>query len=240
MTAAVNFNTVERVIVEAYENAGLIAMGSYPNSDQYARGLNKLNTIVNYLQTQGIKLWTQVDTPMVLVAGTNFYPLGAGQTGISMTKPLRAPFVYFLSATGARTPMTPVSWQEWVNLPLQTSALGQPVNYFIDKQATLLGVYLWPTPDALSATGSAHLVLQTQIPNAQGLTDTTAFPPEWFSTLAWGLADELCTGQPEAIVQRCAGRYLTFRTALENWDVEDAQVFFTPDMRGGAGGNSFA
>lgn len=238
MTSPTTFNTVGRVIQEAYEEACLVADGVSPDSEQLAKGLNKLNSLVNYLQTKGLKLFTLVDTAVVLVAGTRVYSIGPGAAGLSMTKPLRVIQAYFLDSSGNKTPLTPVSWQEIVQIPTLTSS-GRPCNYFVDKQVGTLAVTVWPTPDTTSATGTLHLVFQTQIANSTGLTDQTMFPPECFLALKWGLADEICTGQPDAIVARCAQRAERYRVEMENWDVEDAQTFFTPDTRGGMYGNSF-
>lgn len=239
MTATATFNTFARVIEEAYANAGLVAEGQTPNSEKFARGLNKLNTLALFLQTKGLKLFSLVDTSLPLVAGTYLYPLGPGATGISMTKPFRVIFGYFLNSTGQKIPMTALSWQEWTTLNQSTSSPGQPINYFVDKQAAVLNISVWPTPDTEAATGTVHLVLQTELPQGTTLSSDTAFPIEWFSVLAWGLADELATGQPQEIVQRCANKYKEYREALDGWDVEDAQTFFTPDPRGEYYASSF-
>ena len=58
------------------------------------------------------------------------------------------------------------------------------------------------------------------------------FPIEWRIALRWGLADELATGQPQSIMDRCQQRAISYRTMLEDWDVEDAPTRFTPDSRG--------
>ena len=63
------------------------------------------------------------------------------------------------------------------------------------------------------------------------LTDETAFPLEWSMGLRWGLADELATGQPQAIMDRCERRATAYREKLEDWDVEDAPTSFAPDQR---------
>lgn len=240
MTAAATFNSASRVIQEAYENAGLIAEGQQPNSEKFARGLQKLNTLVKFLQTKGLKLFTNRDVPLTLTGGVYLYPLGPGASGISMVKPYRVLLGYYLYSYGSKVPMTPISWQEWTILNQQASSPGQPVNFFVDKQATVLNVNLWPTPSAAAASnGNVHLVLQEQLDQYTSLTDDVAFPEEWFPVLAWGLASELATGQPTEITTRCDVRYREFREALEGWDVEDAQTFLTPDSRMGYYANSF-
>ena len=93
------------------------------------------------------------------------------------------------------------------------------------------------SPDATAATGTGHLIIQQQVTIFTNLTDTISFPEEWRMALRWGLADDICTGQPQATMDRCEKRAGTYRTMLEDWDVEDAATSFAPDQRiGQAGG----
>ena len=92
-------------------------------------------------------------------------------------------------------------------------------------------MFFWLTPDTAAANGTAHLLTQKRINNAVSLTEDIMFPIEWSMGLRWGLADDLATGQPAAIMQRCEAKAKAYREALEDWDVEDAPTTFTPDQR---------
>lgn len=240
MTTAASFATPDRAIRYAMIDAGLLQTGDEPTSDQYAEYGNRLNDLINLWGTQGLKLWTYLDQSITLVAGTNSYTLGPGGSIIT-TKPLRAIQGYYLdnSTPGNRRPLFPLSWQEWLTLST-TAATGAVSQYFIDKQLANLVAYFWLTPDAEAATGTAHLLIPRQLTNFTGITDTMNFPQEWFMALRWGLADDICTGQPPDTVARCAQRATAFRTVLEDWDVEDADTKFQPDtFQGNYGGSSF-
>lgn len=234
-------NTFGWVIQYAYEAVGLIAEGTFPDSEKIAKGMNKLNQIVGYWMTKGLKLFAWSDRTVTLTS-TNFYPMGPAQTGLSITpKPMKVEYAYFVQASsGSQVPLTEVSWQEWTTLPITSSSPGQPVNYRQDKQATYLGLYLWPTPDSTSQLGSLHVVLRTQITPGETYTVATGFPQEWQLPLTWFLAEELSIGQPLPIVQMCRAKAKEYREDCEGWDVEDAQTFFTPDTRGSFYGNSFS
>ena len=233
MTVAASFATPDRIIRYAMIDAGLLQTGEEPNSDQYAEHTNRLNDLINLWGTQGLKLWTYLDQSITLAAGTNSYTLGPGGSIIT-TKPLRAIQGYYLddSSPANRRPLFPLSWQEWLTLST-TATQGQVSQYFVDKQVANLVVYFWLTPDAEAATGTAHLLIPRQITNFTGITDTMNFPQEWFMGLRWGLADDICTGQPPETMTRCAQRAAAFRAALEDWDVEDADTKFQPDIRQG-------
>lgn len=222
-------NTPISIIQDAYFDAGLLQEGDNLNGEQIVAGLRKLTDMVNLWQTQGLKLWLNVDTPITLTAGTGTYTLGSTGT-VNMTKPLRVMEAWYTDVNNIRRPLVPMSWNDYSRLS-QVTNTGAINSYFVDKQDTLLSVFFWLIPDATAATGTAHLLLQTQVTNPISVTETMNFPIEWRIALRWGLADEICTGQPQAIMDRCQQRALTYRTALEDWDVEDAPTRFAPDSR---------
>ena len=233
MTAP-NDNTPISIINDAYFDAGLTQEGQRANSEQVVMGMRKLADIVNLFQTQGLKLWLLEDTSITLTAGQGTYTFGPSGTTV-MPKPTRVIDAYYLDANGVRRPLTPLAWADYVRLSTITQT-GQLNSYFVDKQQTQLSVFFWSIPDAVAATGTAHLVLQKQVTNFISLTETMNFPIEWRIALRWALADELATGQPQAIMDRCQQRAISYRTMLEDWDVEDAPTRFTPDMQGRMGG----
>ena len=230
MTAPANFGTANRIIRMAMEDAGLLQDGDDPTSGQYAKNLQRLNDMVNLWQTQGLKLFLWQDIAITLVAGTGLYTLGPLGT-VVMVKPLRVLQAYFLDTAGNKTPLTVLSWDEYLRLS-NTTINGSISQYFVDKQKDLLNVYFYNKPDATAALGSVHLLVETQSTQLINLTDAMVFPPEWFIALRWGLADELATGQPASIVARCQQKATMFREALEDWDVEDTSVYFAADVQG--------
>lgn len=231
MTFPALFPTPERIIHFAYEDAGKTQEGDSPNSEQIARGMERLNDLINMWQTQGLKLWTLTDQSITLVAGTQAYTMYSGGS-VVITKPMRILSGYFLDTSNNRRPIYPISWEEWMRLP-QVTQTGPISQFLVEKLFDRLKVSFWLTPDATAALGTVHLLIQQQITNFSGLTETMMFPQEWFMALRWGLADDLCTGQPQAIVQRCSQRAEAFRRALEDWDVEDTSTSFVPDQRTG-------
>ena len=229
MTAPAD-NTPLSIIQDAYFDAGYLQEGQSCNGEQIVSGMRRLTDLINLWQTQGLKLWLNVDTPITLVAGTGTYTLGPAGT-VAMVKPLRVVECWYADVNGIRRPLIPLSWNDYTRLSqiTQTGALN---SYFVDKQQANLSVFFWLIPDATAATGTAHLLTQVQVTNFISVTETMNFPIEWRIALRWGLADELATGQPQAIMDRCQGRALAYRTMLEDWDVEDASTRFTADTRG--------
>lgn len=224
-------NTGGWIVRSAYRSSGLLADEQEPSSSQYADGMSRLNEMVNIWQTQGLKLFLNEDVSVTLTAGTYLYTFGPTGTVVRI-KPTRVIDAYYSDVNGIRRPLIPIARTDWDRLS-QITQSGQINSYFVDKQVATLNVYFWLVPDATAATGTAHLIFQNQVGNFTQLNDVSTFPVEWALALIWGLADELATGQPKVIMDRCAGRATSYRTALEDWDVEDAPTQFQVDQRAG-------
>lgn len=235
-----NDNTPASIIKDGLFNAGLLMQGQSLNSEQLADGMRSLTEIINFEQTQGLKLWLNVDYSITLTTGVGTYllgPVSAGGLG-TIDKPLRVVEAYYLDSTGIRRPLIALSWDDYVRLS-QVNQQGAINSYFVNKMQLVLSVFFWLLPDTTAATGTAHVVLQEQVAGPINLTETMNFPIEWRLFLTWALADEKSTGQPEAIMTRAQQRCERYREALENWDVEDASTSFAPDSRGQYWGQRF-
>lgn len=229
MTSPANFNTPDRIIRTAMIEAKLLQTGDDPSSEQYAEYMPRLCDLINTWQTDGLRLWLNFDQSVTLVAGDSSYRFSP--TGdIVMAKPLRVIDGYYLDSSNNRRPLYSMGRLEYDRLSNVTNQ-GAVNSYFVDKKDTYLDVFFWLTPDATAATGTAHVILQQQVTNFTALTDTMNFPVEWYLALIWGLADEICGGQPQAIMTRCANRAAFYKDKLDNWDVEDASTSFQPDQR---------
>jgi len=239
MSQPATFNQIIRLITYGMRNAMMLEEGQEPNGEQIAEGLNRLNDLTNYLQTEGIRLWTQTDVVIPLVTGTSQYSL-TGTYG----KPYRIPrdLAYMLYIGGTQTvksPVTSLSQQEWTLLT-QGNQQGMVSQIYVEKLSTQLRVNTFLTPDSATATNwQLHVIVQQQMALGEKITDATQFPEEWYVGLQWILADEICTGQPDSIVQRCAQKSAYYKDKLNGWDVEDTQTFFVPDPRMGYVQRSF-
>ena len=230
MATPANFNTPDRVIRMAMKDAGLIQEGDDPNSEQIADGLNRLNDIINFEQTQGLKLWLQFDLTVPLVAGQGIYTLKPGGS-INMSKPTRVlDNGYYMDSNGIRRSLIMMSRDEYTRLS-NPFGQGPLTSFFTDKQASQLIVTFWLVPDTQAATGTAHLLIQQQQPNMTSVTEDMTLPQEWFLWARWALASDLSSGQPQAIMDRCGSFAEGYRNALDSWDVEDASTTFVPDQR---------
>lgn len=230
-------NTPNGVISDALVDCGLLMEGQEPSPEQFASGLRRLRDLMALYMTQGLKLWLKVDTEVPLVAGQARYSIGPGGDVNLVGRPLSVEQGYYLfTATNVRRQLSKLAWEDYLNLGQAgtlTSNRGPISQFQVDKQAALMYVTFWLTPDTTeAANGSVHLLLKTYVNQPIQLDETINFPDEWRVALRWGLADDWSTGQPDAVVQRCAQRAKDTRMALEDFDVEDAEVKFEADATG--------
>jgi hypothetical protein len=228
-----SINTPYAVLVDALDDSGLLKKGQTPDGDQLAKGMRRLRDVVNTAQMGGLRLWKNTDITVPLTQGQAAYTFSPGGS-VDMTKPLRVFEAYYLYTEGGnRRPLLQISLRDYWMLGQAGTAVANQgsVNQFVvEKLAAQLKVTFWPTPDEPDATlGAVHLLMQTQITNPISLTEDIEFPSEWRAYLHWNTAAELCTGQPDAIVQRCEQKAKYYRDLMDGWDVEDAETRFAPN-----------
>lgn len=228
MAGPTYFNTPARAIEYAMRHAGLLAEGVEPTSEQLARYSNTLNDLINlWMVKDGLKLWTWTDQSVTLTASDGSYTIMSGGD-VSVTKPWKVVDAYYLDSSGGWRPVTLMSWTDWLPVSQNTDT-GSITRIFVEKLTDRLVVHTNLIPDSTEAAGTLHLIIQQQITNFTGLTDTLNFSAPWFMALQWGLADQICTGQPPLIMQRCESKAEYYYSILSNADVEDVPTSFYPE-----------
>lgn len=230
-------NTAYGIIADAMVDAGLLQEGQNPDSEQLANFMRRLNDIINLWQSYGLKLFLQQEVTFSMVADHADYHF-APVTGvypsyyIPMAKPSRVLQGYITVTPGnIRRPLTALSVDEWERLGQVVGNPGPVNSYMVKKYMSELVVYLWPAPDTTDALNTCTLLFQIAPAGPVILTDNTSFPQEWRIALRWALAEDISTGQPQAVIDRCAKNAEIYRVQLEGWDVEDVPTSFAPDMR---------
>lgn len=226
-------NTGTGICQAAYEDAGLCSLGQTISTAQGVRGLARLNDIINFEATQGLKLWLQQVITVQPIAAQPSYRLGVGGVSGNTIRPLQVLQGTYLTSSFVRQPLVPISRDEYTRLS-QTVGNDSAINsFFEDRKASYTDIFLWNTPDAQAATGTVDLVCRISLDQSQmaSISATTVFPLEWALFLRWALADEVAVGQSDSIQSRCAIRAAQYREALDSFDVEDAPTMFQPDSR---------
>lgn len=230
MAGPVNQTSAERAIRLAMRDAGILQRGDEPSSEDYEEYLGRLNDMIGQWTTKGLKLFLNQALTVPLVAGTASYTLGPGGSIIS-TKPYRVLDGSYVLASGNSRPLDMMSWATYRALS-NPDQQGTVTGFLVDKQQSNIVITLWLVPDTTAATGTLDLLIQRAAAQITSLTQDTSFPTEWFMALRWGLADEISSGQPQQIQDRCQKKATEFFEALNDWDVEDSSTTFTPNLQG--------
>lgn len=239
MTIPSTNGTPFRIIKDAMYEAGLLARGHDPSSESLAQYNNRLQDMFQWMQTRGLKLWLEYDVAITPVAGQALYALGPTAAGgnVNMVKPVRCKEVYYTDQSGNRRPLIPMGRSEWDTLSTVTT-LGAMTSWYGEKHQLTYNLWMWLTPDSTQVSGTIHAILQQQMNSIVTLVDTINLPIEWYLTVMWLLASQICTRQPQKVIDRCEKMAAQFLQDLEDWDVEDADTRFTPDTRTMANANS--
>lgn len=216
------------------QDCGLLADGDSPSAANYLQYIPRLNELINVWQIGGLKLWTQETISVPLVQGTggpsNPYTLMPSGS-VNMTKPMRIlDSCFYLDANNNSRPVFLISVDEYNKLSTRIQQ-GPVTQICVQKLVDRISVNTWLVPDAETATGTLNVLVQKQITNLVTELNTLDFPQEWFIALHWGLAAEICTGQPKSVIDRCEAKAAAYRRALEDWDVEDADTRFAVDSQ---------
>jgi|SRR5215831_2915372 len=227
-------NTAYGIIGDAMVDVGFLQEGQRPDSEQIANYMRRLNDIINLWQSYGLKLFLQQEYTFPLATGQLGYTFGPESwMDCIVPKPSRILHAFMTNNTsGVRRPLSVLSVDEWERLGQTMNAIGSVNSYMVRKYVSYLHLFLWPAPDAQQASDyAATVLLQVQPSNPVILSDSMFFPQEWRIALRWALAEDICTGQPQAIIDRCTKNAELYRQQLEGWDVEDAPTYFGVDMR---------
>lgn len=198
-----------------------------------------LNVMVKQWATEGLKLWTNTEIILPLVATQTSYKVGPTAPDLVTDKPLKIVQSWLRNTAvtpNIDIPMTVISQQEYKMLGSKF-ATGVVNSVYLRVDVAYSEIYVFVTPDTLTAaTYALYLIVQRGMADiTTGSTDVQIldFPNEWFNALVWNLADDLAIefSVPQDRRSEIALRAKGYRDQLNDWDVEAVSTFFTPDAR---------
>ena len=231
--------TRDQVIEAALRGLSVLEEGAQPTATATQNASFALNLIIKNWQKDGIKLWTIDNLVIPLVNGQTFYTIGpdVGNDVIS-NRPLKV-IQGFLRNTSVTPPvdipMQALSRQEY-NMLGSKASTGTMNSYFFNPKPTYGELEVYLTPDSNTATNYAfYAVVQRPLMDMVKASDNFDFPNEWFMALKWALMAELASDYDKSLQDRSYYdmKSLAYKTSVEDWDVENASVYFVPDVRMG-------
>ena len=235
--------TRDDIIQAAMKKLAVLEEGATPTAASVSSYAFMLNVILKNLQKDGIKLWTINNLAVPLQAAKTSYSIGPAATlsDITSDKPLKV-IQAFLRNTSVSPnidiPMQIISRQEYTTLGSKFSTgLVNSIFYTPYVSSGTLAVFL--TPDLATATNyTLYLVVQRQIMDVSLATDNFDLPAEWYLPLIWILCSEMASDAEKPLEERTYfdTKALYYKSTIEDFDVEEASVRFSPDMRMNMGG----
>ena len=236
----------DQIISLALRKLGTLEVGSTPDAETIANANMSLNLLVKQLNTDGLKLWKVSELIVPLTVSKTSYILGGASSDlmydslaptVAITdRPLKVIQGFYRNVTSnpvIDTPVMIVSKQEYNTLGSKFST-GTANTIFYDSKKTNGILYVYLTPDAYSQSNlELHIIAQMTLNDMTLATDIPDFPNEWMNCLVWNLADQLALeyGVPMNARQEIALRAQTYKTQLDDWNVEVSSTFFQPDFR---------
>lgn len=220
-SGSINFSLNARAICTyALEELREIGGGETPSAIDMATVQRRLNLMLKSWQATGPNLWRQTDGSVALVANTASYVL--------TPKPFRVVEARYRSSAGVDVPMFDLTRQEYLDLPLKSSA-GVPTNYYVDYQRAAATLYVWPVPASVT-TEAIHYTYQRAVEDVDSLDDDLDIPQEYLELVGTSLAVR-CLPMFGKEDKALRAREATLMADFIDSDRE-AVVRFVPDMRG--------
>jgi hypothetical protein len=180
--------TALALIESAMSKIGMLSAGETVSAEDAQVCLNRLNTLVDAMEQDGMFSYTTLDTVVTLPSNTTTLTIGPSQQ-INMVRPVKILQGSFCRVGTLDYRLTPISEQEY-NLISQKSSIGAicPSVVFYDGQSPIGNLYFWPT----ASTGvELHLITPEPSGLAADLTTGYAFPPGYARYIEYALAIEI-------------------------------------------------
>lgn len=129
-------------------------------------------------------------------------------------------------------PIARINQDDYYNLPNKAFS-GRPVQYWLDRQASLTYMNLWPAPNTAAQFQQITVLVHRHVMDVGTLQDTLEVPQRWFEAIVWMLARRLAMITPEVsldiipLVEKMAGE-LEARAWMEERD--KSPMYLAPNL----------
>lgn len=232
--------TRDDIIKYSLRKLGVLELGTLPDSSTTSNAAQSLDMIIKSLVAKGSKIWTIQELTLPLVSSQTSYNIGptGSVTPLALVadKPvsLLQAWLRNVSVTpNIDIPLTVLSLNDYNTLGSKGST-GTPNSVEMQVLRDYVVVKSYVTPTSLEVgMYQMHLVVKRTLQDAGIATNNLDFPQEWLYALGWNLAAELCADYdvPPGKVQYIEAKASRALIEMEDFDVEQASMYFTPDPR---------
>lgn len=213
---------LSEIIEECFERCNSECRSGY----DLKTAIRSLNLLLIEWQNKGINLWTIDSGTIPLVAGTATYNLPADTIDL-LDQVVRTG----TGSTQVDINMSRISSTTYATIPAKNTT-GRPVQIWVDRQAQIPRVSVWPVPNAATTYTLVYWRMR-RIQDAGTGVNTQDIPFRFLPAMIAGLAFHLSIKLPGVDPQRSMGLKAmydeAFQTASEE-DREKASFHATPRM----------
>jgi hypothetical protein len=219
-TTAFNLDLTE-LVEEAFERCGAELRSGY----DLKTARRSLNLLFADWANRGINLWTVAQSSITLVQGTATYDLPADTVDL-MEHVIRTGAGNV--STQADLTITRISVSTYSSIPNKLTQ-ARPIQIYINRQAPIPNVTVWPTPDGSQTYTLIYWYLR-RIQDAGAGSDTMDVPFRFIPCMVAGLAYYLAMKLPNAMdrMQVLKAQYDEAWDLASTEDREKAAVRFVP------------
>lgn len=218
--------------------------GQVANATQLQTGGEAINTILKYLQSKGLPIWTYALIAVPMQPNKTTYTLGPVGADVITVRPLRILEGCFIrlvvNGVFEDTPLTLLTRTQYLQYTAKNGGPGIPNSIYydahIDSGAVTspstgygdLTVYVMPS----DASRTIWVNVQRPIYDMTAGTDEFDLPSEWFLLLRYWLAEIMADEEevPENRLARVRAQAAEYRESLLDWAIEAQPTAFTLDM----------
>lgn len=213
--------TRDGIIRVAYQRIGIVAGGQDPDASQIAMATDFLSLILRDLENEGVILAKLERTTTTLVTGQAQYTTASDTLDIDGGNP------YITDLNGKDLPLTIIQRAEYMRQNDKTIQ-AQPTMMYIEKTATSVSFFLYPTPD--SSWSSVTYPRLKQMTDMDSGDVTTGLWPKYLNYITLQLAADLCPHHGKIALQAGLERKASeAKERARGDDTEHGNVRFVPD-----------
>jgi hypothetical protein len=232
--------TANQLIEAALQKIGILGVGDTVDADDADVCLDRLNSLLESWENDGLYGYTTKDTSFTLPANTTSRTIGTSMQ-INMTRPVKILPGCFSRLDDIDYTLMPVTEAEYNAIALKSSySTTAPAVCFYDGGLPTGNVYFWP-PAATAV--EVHLITPEPTTSASTLVTNLVFPPGYQRALEYNLAVEIAPDfnvEPSRFIVAAAAnskrmlRRTNSRVPQLDVDNIDRRRFTVEEITGGA------
>lgn len=231
--------TRDQVINSSLRKLGVLSDAQTAGTNDLTNCAQALNIMLKQWEQKGYKGWLYASVTFPFVVSQSAYTIGPSGADVTTDRPVRVAQAWWQDSSTNKTPMVPVSREEFLRLTPSNST-GQPTSWYYQPTiattaAASKGTFnVWPAPIEVNGQ-SFGISVQRPIFDITSASQEFDVPQPVFAALVWGLADAVGTeyGANERVLMRIEKRANQYIEEAFNFEEEDASVFFQPNPQGG-------